>query len=282
MVNFHGGGWTIGYPTDDARWARWCVQHLGAVFVSVDYRLAPEWPWPTPVRDCIDATKWIHDQADRLGVNREKVVTSGFSAGGCLAVTTALGLAQPSLDPSPSPSPSPSRPSPSSSHSIAPAPDVRHLPIRGIISFYPLLDFSAPRSEKIRRAKNPSSLRPLPGWMTRLFDTSYLPPPSSREGRPVIDRTHPLISPLLAPDGMLDKLPNTHLCLCERDVLGLEVQEMADKLSARLDLGKRKGEVVSRWVKGASHGWDKPPHPVTQSVMDEYDAAVPSVRRWCE
>jgi hypothetical protein len=40
-------------------------------------------------------------------------------------------------------------------------------------------------------------------------------------------------------------------------------------------------EVIARWVTGARHGWDKPPHLVRQSVIDEYTAAVDSIKRWC-
>lgn len=51
LVNFHGGGFTLGQPTDDARWAMAVVQRAKAVCVCVAYRRAPEYPFPTAVED---------------------------------------------------------------------------------------------------------------------------------------------------------------------------------------------------------------------------------------
>ena len=47
VVNFHGGGFTLGAGADDARWAQAVIDEIGAVLVSVEYRLAPQWPFPT-------------------------------------------------------------------------------------------------------------------------------------------------------------------------------------------------------------------------------------------
>lgn len=276
VINFHGGGWTIGSATDDARWARWVID-AGYTFISVEYRLAPEYPWPTGARDCIDVTRYIINHAGAYGIDKDKLVLSGFSAGGNLAVTTALALAHPHiLDPS-SASASPA-PEASAYASASTSP----IHLLGVIPFYPVLDLATPRSIKLSRARRPEILRTLPGWMTRMFDSSYLPVSSSSsdsvKGDGEIDRRHTLISPGLAPEDLLANFPNTHLCLCEADVLAPEGQAFADRLKT---LEGRKGEVVSRWVSGARHGWDKPPHFVVQSVRDEYDAAVQSITRWC-
>lgn len=380
VINFHGGGWSIGHPTDDARFALFCTNaNSGHTFISVDYRLAPEYPYPTPVFDCIDATRWIIAHADELGVDGEKVVLSGFSAGGCLAVTTALALAHPELEdqdqvtryalklkpipssPSSSSSVSPhslSTPNPnwnsnsnsnSNSNPTGQAPillqgNPRRIQVKGIIPFYPLVDFHTPRPVKLARTPIPSKMKPLPGWLTRMFDTAYLPTP--------IDRRHPFISPLFSSDSLLRELPNIHLCLCKADVLGMEGQELADRLrnlpspsrdtsstsntntntntrtehptdptippsdhqqppgseaevEAEADADapsqpshpsqpsqlepeperererEREREVITRWVAGARHAWDKPPHLLRQNVIDEYEAAVDSISRWC-
>jgi acetyl esterase/lipase len=268
VVNFHGGGFAIGSSTDDSRWANSCTQ-AGYTFISVEYRLAPEYPYPVPVEDCVDATKYVLDHMGEFTPPstsgpevQGKVVLSGFSAGGSLAVTTALSLLNPSLD-------STSMPSSSSSDNAQEGP--YQSSILGLIPFYPVLDWYTPRTAKL----GPGVVA-LPGWLTKMFDTSYLPPTVS------IPRTHPLISPLLAPDSMLRKLPGVHLCLCSLDSLGREGGVFGDKLGQRDLQGERERErdVCVRWVEGAKHGWDKPPHPLQASVKVEYDAAVASIKRW--
>ncbi|CAK3821984.1 AB hydrolase superfamily [Lecanosticta acicola] len=92
IINFHGGGFTLGSPHDDARWCGTVVTECNAVVVSVDYRLAPENPFPTAVEDGVDAVVWIHNHAEELGINRDKIALSGFSSGGNMAFTVPLRL----------------------------------------------------------------------------------------------------------------------------------------------------------------------------------------------
>ncbi|MDQ2585006.1 alpha/beta hydrolase [Saccharothrix yanglingensis] len=81
----HGGGYVLGNPRmDDAR----CValaRTLGITVVSVDYRLAPEHPFPTPLDDCLAGWTWLHRNAAELGVDPARVALGGASAGGGLA-----------------------------------------------------------------------------------------------------------------------------------------------------------------------------------------------------
>ncbi|KAK4619978.1 AB hydrolase superfamily protein [Fulvia fulva] len=92
VINFHGGGFTLGSPHDDARWCGTVVQECNAVVVSVDYRLAPEFPFPTAVEDGVDAVLYIHKHAEELGINPDKIALSGFSSGGNMAFTVPLRL----------------------------------------------------------------------------------------------------------------------------------------------------------------------------------------------
>jgi acetyl esterase/lipase len=86
----HGGGYIFGSAlTVDPRLNRW-VETLDCVVVAVDYRLAPEHPYPTPLEDCYTGLSWTHRNAERLGIDPARVVVAGASAGGGLAA--ALGL----------------------------------------------------------------------------------------------------------------------------------------------------------------------------------------------
>lgn len=92
VVNFHGGGFTLGTAKDDARWCSTVVNECQAVVISVDYRLAPENPFPTAVEDGADAVLWVHDHAAELGVDKDKIALSGFSSGANMAFTVPLRL----------------------------------------------------------------------------------------------------------------------------------------------------------------------------------------------
>jgi acetyl esterase/lipase len=86
----HGGGYIMGsYATDDLRMDHWCPR-FDCVGVSVEYRLAPEHPYPTPLDDCYAGLRWVHENAEELGVDRSRIGVAGASAGGGLAAALAL------------------------------------------------------------------------------------------------------------------------------------------------------------------------------------------------
>jgi acetyl esterase/lipase len=84
----HGGGLVIGHPVVYHDICRRLARELGAVVVSVDYRLAPVDPFPAGLEDCYSALRWLHDEADDLGVDAARIGVAGDSAGGGL--TAAL------------------------------------------------------------------------------------------------------------------------------------------------------------------------------------------------
>lgn len=94
VVMLHGGGWWIGggpagLAAADGPCRLTCLQ-LGAVVVNVDYRQAPEHPFPVPLEDCYAATCWTVENADALGIEASRVAVMGPSAGANLAAGVAL------------------------------------------------------------------------------------------------------------------------------------------------------------------------------------------------
>lgn len=92
VVNFHGGGFTLGTGTDDARWAATVTGIVEAVLVSVEYRLAPEYPFSVGVEDGTDALIYLASHAEELQLDPKRMALSGFSAGGNFAFTVPLML----------------------------------------------------------------------------------------------------------------------------------------------------------------------------------------------
>ncbi len=107
---FHGGGWVIGSIEGSDRVARALARDLGAIVISVDYRMAPEVVFPTPNHDCADVLAWTRTAPPELGFKPHQVVLSGDSAGAHLA----LAIAYEALD--------------------------QGQPVQAVIAFYPCLD----------------------------------------------------------------------------------------------------------------------------------------------
>lgn len=86
----HGGGMVLGdVVMNDPDCARWALD-LGCVVASVNYRLAPEHPFPAPVNDCYAGLSWLASNAERLGIDPGRIAIGGASAGGGLAAGTTL------------------------------------------------------------------------------------------------------------------------------------------------------------------------------------------------
>lgn len=86
----HGGGFVAPSSSDpDAKFNEWCVG-FPCVGVSIDYRLAPEAPYPAALNDCYAGLAWINQNADAMGIDRDRIGLFGASAGGGLAAALSL------------------------------------------------------------------------------------------------------------------------------------------------------------------------------------------------
>jgi acetyl esterase/lipase len=90
VLFIHGGGFVVGDLDTEHAGAASTADALGVVVVSVDYRLAPEHPFPAGLEDCYAALQWLAKEAGELGVDAERIAVFGQSAGGGLAAGLAL------------------------------------------------------------------------------------------------------------------------------------------------------------------------------------------------
>lgn len=89
LLWIHGGGTIMGAPRDCHALCSRIAEELGLLVISVDYRLAPENPYPAALDDCYRALRWLHGNASDLGIDPARVAVGGQSAGGGLAATVA-------------------------------------------------------------------------------------------------------------------------------------------------------------------------------------------------
>ena len=159
VMFFHGSGFVmLDLDTHDDICRRLCAGGL-CVVVSVDYRLAPEHPFPAAPDDCLAATRWVALHTRELAVDATRMVVCGDSAGGCLAVVTALR-----------------------------SRDEGGPPLAGQLLFYPVLDVPSahPDSSYGRYGTGFGLSRDGMAW----FWDQYLPDPRQR--------LHPYAAPLRA------------------------------------------------------------------------------------
>ena len=93
LVYFHGGGWICGSPATHRKLG-YRFAEAGFLVLSVDYRLAPEHPFPIPFDDCVTAIRWAHAECGRWGGDPERLFVGGDSAGANLSAAAAAALAE--------------------------------------------------------------------------------------------------------------------------------------------------------------------------------------------
>ena len=89
LLWMHGGGYVMGMPEQDDIYVLPFVREVGLVVVSVDYRLAPDNPFPVPLEDCYAALQWMTAQAEISSIDPNRIAIGGSSAGAGLAAALA-------------------------------------------------------------------------------------------------------------------------------------------------------------------------------------------------
>ena len=90
IIYYHGGGWVFGSIQISDLWCRTLAVKTGITVVSVEYRCAPEFPFPIPVDDCYSVFSWIASNTSDFGTAPGKIALCGDSAGGNLAASVCL------------------------------------------------------------------------------------------------------------------------------------------------------------------------------------------------
>ncbi len=213
----------------------------------MDYRLAPEFTYPTAVQDGVDALFYLREHREELGIDEGRMATSGFSAGGNLAVTVPI-LARDLLD-----------------KREKKGGERDGWGLKAVMAWYPGLDRTTTREEKLARMSKPE--KALPNFLTRVFMESYLPLHLG------VDKHASYISPAVATDEVLRRALPEKIVIwtCEHDLLCPEGAVFAERL-------KRLGKDVNYgMVEGVAHGWDKYPSP-TPRPEGVYEKACVSLR----
>jgi len=90
LIYFHGGGWVVGAPESADSTCRLLALHAGVQVLSIDYRMAPEHPFPAAFDDAVAAFDHVVAQADSFGIDTTRIALGGDSAGGNLTAAVAL------------------------------------------------------------------------------------------------------------------------------------------------------------------------------------------------
>ncbi|KAF4946854.1 hypothetical protein FGADI_10883 [Fusarium gaditjirri] len=223
LVWFHGGGWAVGGLNNGTDLCCWACERASCIVVSVDYRLAPENPFPAAVEDAIDAVRWVEScPAELQKIDTSRVSISGTSAGANLAIVAALSASNPEV---PLPTAQPSLPN-----------TIAHPPV-SLVLFIPVVDNTA-TAEGVWRPNADTA-----PWLTPARMQYYRNLYFTQDGH----RSQWDASPNLAPDSFLTNLPKTWIAVAEMDILAPEALAFGEQLRG---LGV---DVETLLVKGGTH-----------------------------
>lgn len=202
LIYLHGGGWCFGSINSCASFCSALAEASGIAILAVDYPLAPEQPYPTALNYCIEALKYATDHAAELGIDPRRISVGGDSAGGNLALATALGIAYMHEQ-----------------HQMKGS--VSSLPtINALVLFYPVVKAWNDNSESWKMYETGYG---LDGKIMETFNDAYV-------GNH--DPLTPLISPYTASERHLASLPPTLIINADKDILKDQGEDMYLKMKA--------------------------------------------------
>ena len=184
LIYFHGGGWCIGdLDTHDAV-CRQIADAAGSAVLSVDYRLAPENPFPAAVEDAFAAVQHVAREGAKLGLDPSRIAVGGDSAGGNLAAVSAIMARDAGI------------------------------PLRAQILIYPATDFCGGHPSHEECAEGFLLTRESIDW----FSTNYVDPCHHRDWRvsPLCAPDHSRLAPALVIVGEFDPLRDESRAYAER------------------------------------------------------------------
>ena len=187
IVYFHGGGWLIGDLNTHDHCCRALARHTGCSVVAIDYRLAPEHPYPAAHDDCLAATHWLAESLPSMPPCDGRIILAGDSAGGNLAVCSALE-----------------------------ADERARKTLAGVLSIYPVTDhYSADFGSYTERATGQLLTRDLMQWFwdTYLGDTG---PDDAMRARPLLSENLAQLPPLMVVTAERDPLRDEGAALAQR------------------------------------------------------------------
>lgn len=194
LVYLHGGGWICGSPTTHKKLAHRFAE-AGYLVFNVDYRMAPEFPFPTPFDDCVESIRWAARVADRYSGDSTRLAVGGDSAGGNLSAAAAVALAD---DPT--------------------------VNISAALLIYGVFDFATMSATAPVAPQGVSEEMAEAGpKLVELMVGSYLGPEPERQAV----MADPRVSPIYA----ADRLPPSHVVCGAADPLVEQAKVMAEKLT---------------------------------------------------
>lgn len=217
LIYLHGGGWCFGSINSCSRFCSSLAQEAGIAVLAVDYPLAPEHPYPAALNSCIEALTYVTDNASELGIDPNAISIGGDSAGGNLALATALRMIY-------------------TKEQLKDTPYADTLPkIKSLVLFYPVVKVWNDSSESWSKYESGYG---LDGKIMETFNEAYI------DGN---DPQLPLISPYNAAPTHLSKLPPTLIVNADHDILKDQGETMCERL-------KEAGVEVNREVlPGTTH-----------------------------
>jgi len=193
FVNIHGGGFILGSPEMDDPYMMNVALNANVKILSIDYSLAPAAPFPKGLNECYAVIKYAQNNPQEFGIDPQKIIVGGHSAGGNFSAAVGLKNAQ-----------------------------TRELNIKGLILDYPPLDIYTDPCLK-KNGKGFVALFIMTPKRARFFNACYC---ISKE-----ERKNPLISPIYSSKEQLKNFPPTLIITAGNDILCPEAEVFRDKLT---------------------------------------------------